>query len=724
MNFQDRMLFDSRDRPQPSVKRHGTPLSNEYGFINIGYVPSIDGLRALAVSSVILFHAYNLVLPAGLIGVDIFFVISGFVVAASVLSHSFAGWRDLFAFFFSRRIRRIAPALIVCLLVTATLTVAFIPESWLSNANLRAGLWAFFGLSNIVLYQASDQYGAPRAEMNPFTQTWSLAVEEQFYLLFPVVTAGIFFWCGRKRSRAISVFAWGMLTTGSLFVAGYHASRDSSAAFYLAPDRFWELGIGVLSYLLLPYILRLLTRLPVQAVSAMAAAGLSAVIASFVFGKTWTAYYPFPAVAPAVFGVATLIVAIIAYPSGFIASALARSGVVYVGKISYSLYLWHWPVFVLMRWTTGLSTFPQIATGVVLSCVLALASYHFVETPVRTGKAIKAMPRIALIGAGLACLLIGWVLLNWMTAEQSRLSLSVTSSDPSTWNPWVGESRDVKLICAEQRNFREYSPGSAIIDFVPVKCSSPMSHQTIFVVGDSHAGAYARIFGNAAVNKGMSFRIYTRPGCVALLLRQPHRVSGPECEAFLNTAFDEISSLARAGDVLFLPGLRVSRFLLNGSVVEYTDDQNDINDQSHREAMSEAKELLQRLTRAGISIVLEAPLPVFRIEAYRCLDWFNRANPSCRHGFEVPRTEIEAMRRDVVESMERLHQEIPRVSVWDPTAVLCDDKICSALKNNKPLFSDGDHLSGVGNDTLFDSWIAHIESLTVHGTIKGVSANQ
>jgi len=151
------------------------------------YVPHIDGLRAIAVLSVILYHLKASWLPGGFTGVDVFFVISGFVVSASVdRLPPVGGWAGL-ARVYARRIRRIVPALVVCLLVTAVLSALFIPESWLSETSDKTGRRAFFGLSNWVLASTGNDYFSPRTEFNPYTHTWSLGVEEQFYLLFPLL---------------------------------------------------------------------------------------------------------------------------------------------------------------------------------------------------------------------------------------------------------------------------------------------------------------------------------------------------------------------------------------------------------------------------------------------------------------------------------------------------------------------------------------------------------
>lgn len=160
---------------------HPAPTDGKFA---IRYVPAIEGLRTIAVGAVILFHLGVEWIEGGFVGVDIFFVISGFVVAASVLNRRFDRFRDFIAFFYARRMLRILPALIVCLLGTFLLSALFVPSVWLSDANERTGFAAVFGLSNIVLALNSDFYFSPRTDFNPFTHTWSLGVEEQFYLVF------------------------------------------------------------------------------------------------------------------------------------------------------------------------------------------------------------------------------------------------------------------------------------------------------------------------------------------------------------------------------------------------------------------------------------------------------------------------------------------------------------------------------------------------------------
>src|SRR5690625_4326037 len=155
------------------------------------YVPAIDGLRAIAVLAVLIYHLDAAFLPGGFAGVDVFFVISGYVVARSLVSRSGESFGQFLMGFYSRRIRRIVPALILCLLVTALFTVLFIPDSWLSSTTHQVGLYAFFGLSNFALVWFQDDYFSPRAEFNPFVHTWSLGVEEQFYFVFPLL---IFLW--------------------------------------------------------------------------------------------------------------------------------------------------------------------------------------------------------------------------------------------------------------------------------------------------------------------------------------------------------------------------------------------------------------------------------------------------------------------------------------------------------------------------------------------------
>ena len=176
------------------------------------YFAHIDGLRALAVLSVVIYHLNAAWLPGGFSGVDVFFVISGFIVSASVGARERENLPAFAIYFLARRIRRIAPALLVCLLLTTLFTALLVPNAWLSEANQKTGHYAFFGLSNVILARTSHDYFSPIADFNPYMHTWSLGVEEQFYLLFPAL---FFLWSHGGRWRQASIGLLGFAFIGS-----------------------------------------------------------------------------------------------------------------------------------------------------------------------------------------------------------------------------------------------------------------------------------------------------------------------------------------------------------------------------------------------------------------------------------------------------------------------------------------------------------------------------
>jgi peptidoglycan/LPS O-acetylase OafA/YrhL len=397
-----------------------------------GYIAEIDGLRAIAVLLVLIHHLRAGWLDGGFIGVDVFFVISGYVVSKSLTTAPVQGLGSYLSRFYARRITRILPALLVCLVVTSLVTVLFIPESWLSSSIPTTGLWAFVGAANIALIRTNDGYFAPRAEFNPFTQTWSLGVEEQFYLLFPWL---FLLWLGYRSSRRTGQLplAWGGL--GGLTVASFLAAAGFSLAqpdqgYYSLLSRFWQLGAGALLFqwhdrwadgaATAPGPLGR-TRSGALLLSGLALIALGALICR-------PALVPYPLGVVPVAGTLLVLHATGREPAsglkvaGWLASAPAR----WLGRLSYSLYLWHWPVIVLMRWTVGLESGALVALAVLLSLSLATISYHLIENPVRRSGRVKGISNRVKIGAGLLAVTISMGASDFLFSHRSHLSLSVT----------------------------------------------------------------------------------------------------------------------------------------------------------------------------------------------------------------------------------------------------------------------------------------------------------
>jgi peptidoglycan/LPS O-acetylase OafA/YrhL len=641
------------------------------------YIPGIDGLRAVAVLAVVLYHLDAALVPGGFAGVDVFFAISGYVVSSSLVNHGGRGLGEFLLTFYARRVTRIMPALVVCLAITSVLSVLFIPRSWLSESIPRTGLYAFFGLANYALVNAGDGYYAARAESNPFTHTWSLAVEEQFYLVYPLI---FFVWLTcRGRSGALGAIARSLLAVLvglSLVVAWHQTTHDPDAAFYLIFSRFWELALGGLLYQL--HHRGLLLPRSAAVAAACLLAGLALVLASFVLGKA--APFPFPMALLPVAGSLLVIAAVVGQARGQAPSAfrtlLENPLALYVGKISYSLYLWHWPVLVLLRWTIGLDTAAGTAAAVGLAAAASMASYHLVEMPVRRSTWVRAGRRGTVLVAGLGTVALGAWIGATLFAHQDTLSLSVTR-DVETWYP------------------NAYPKPNANY--------GALSGTTMFVVGDSHAVAYATMLRRLQDVDGLTVRTIDKAGCAVAPLLHP----GIErCAAFVESALAEVEAAARPGDIVFLPGLRVPRLVdLPG------DDARILAVVDHRAspapwlaALEEADRIVTRLEARSLRVIFEAQKPVFKALPYRCADWFNAMNPACAPGFSIERAFIEAYRLPITESLEALARRHPAMGVWDPLPALCPGRRCSAFDEGRPLYFDSDHLSAHGNQVAYRSF--------------------
>ena len=223
----------------PRVKENNLPTKSRYR-------PEIDGLRAFAVIAVIINHFHKEILPNGYLGVDIFFVISGFVITSSLYQRPSKNFRDFISGFYERRIKRLFPALSLFVLIMSIAICMFNPNPSLS---LKTGITSLFGLSNIFLFQTSTDYFAQSTELNVFTHTWSLGVEEQFYILFPFLIWFSGFGRQAKNGSRNLFLIVVTLIIASLIGFIYLYPLNQPAAYFLMPTRFWEIGAGCLLFI-------------------------------------------------------------------------------------------------------------------------------------------------------------------------------------------------------------------------------------------------------------------------------------------------------------------------------------------------------------------------------------------------------------------------------------------------------------------------------------------
>lgn len=352
--------------------------------ISVKYRPEIDGLRAVAVVSVITYHLNTSWLPGGYLGVDIFFVISGYLITSIIFNNLI---NDSFSFknFWIRRIKRILPALIVMVSIVFVVAAIILIRPERGSIPLQS-LATIFSFNNIILWKTTGGYWAASSENFPLLHTWSLSVEEQFYLCFPFI---LYYLVKFKKDKALIYIIFVLLLSIGLYVYGvkYH----SSAAFYLLPTRMWELLVGS-SLALLPRCKQFLKK----QINPNFLSFIGFIFLFFSFFKIFpiqSSFYNLLAC------VGTFLIIQNAYKRGLVYNFLKLRPIVDIGKISYSLYLWHWPVIVFSKYLDTEMNY-VLVVSIIVGC--SVLSYFFIEKPIRYGSirikhALTPVPIISVI---------------------------------------------------------------------------------------------------------------------------------------------------------------------------------------------------------------------------------------------------------------------------------------------------------------------------------------
>ena len=621
------------------------------------YRPDIDGLRCVAVLSVLAFHISPNRLPGGFVGVDIFFVISGYLISSILFSQVSEG-RFSILLFYERRVRRIFPALFAMLIGVSVLMVFFLlPNEFVTYAYSVGS--ATFSASNFFFWTHSGYFNSP--ESNPLLHTWSLAVEEQFYILFPialVIARQVF----RQRLK-LGVFA---LFFVSLALSELAVRRNATTAFYMPYSRAWELLLGtIVSMGVFPRLRNVLLR------EAAALLGIG------MIGFTLLRYSdqtPFPGLAAMVPCIGSaLIIAAGESGSSLVGRSLSVRPIVFVGLISYSLYLWHWPLIVLkdrgcsinisalvpQQFATYLyaQTTNKILT-IVWAFLLAVLSWKFVERPFRaySGRigrrslfALSATMMIVLL-AGVSAIVYS----DGFPARFPKRAMQIASVGQPFGQSSLGQLGD----CAITRE----NQSSVFMDDHCLK--TIVGENTYLLLGDSHAAALWQ--GLRESLRGANVVLAAVWGCSPAI-----RSAGtPVCRELLDFVFRK-----------YLPSHPVKRLLLEA--------------QWHRVNLIEAQEIVKWAKGHGVEVTIfgtvaeyDAPLPT--LLAYS-IAW-NEPQLAERHraAYSV------AMDRQ----MQSLAEQEWHVCYASLYAVTCGKDGCIEYADEKrgiPLLTDADHLSKEGS---------------------------
>ena len=644
------------------------------------YRPEIDGLRAFAVVTVIINHFNKIILPGGYLGVDIFFVISGYVITSSLLGRSSKDFNDFISGFYERRIKRLVPALSVFVLITSITICLFNPNPGVS---LRTGLTSLFGLSNLYLLKQSTDYFAQSTELNVFTHTWSLGVEEQFYVVFPFLIWFSGFGRQTKNGARNLFLIVSALTIASLIKFLYLFPINQSAAYFLMPSRFWEMATGCLIFIGIQKwasFEKILEKVP------------SLLLLALIVGVM---YLPMSMASASTIAVVSLSSVLIAslrrQTSAF--KVLTNPKVIYIGLISYSLYLWHWSVLSISRWTIGIHWW-TVPFQIALMLGLAAASYRWIETPLRKGNWFGKRWKTLLVGGGILVTLSGGlVALGKPLKGQLFLEKKISTPQEPPQRPFAENKKCKPGISEETYCYH----------------ADNNSKKTLWLLGDSHAGVLQKSVEEVAKTQNMNLKSYTAPGTpfppIGHYRKSEKQKDLQRLEDFKLIEKDLHKQLM-PGDIIFL-SMRLP-YHFGGTYYEHPPSDfvflrqdGSIGSQENYFDywVNSVKKLALIAKDQRASIIIQTPTPEWeREKTKQCsnpdLQWFNSLQKkTCLIDSSFFNSKKTGIYHHLFQAINQLSKYSQNIQLLDTYSLACPGKTCSFNNGVIDIYSDDDHIA-------------------------------
>ncbi len=635
---------------------------------SIQYRPDIDGLRALSVMSVVVFHGGFGFLSGGFIGVDVFFVISGYLIT-TILLKDYDDQTFSIVNFYERRIRRILPALLL-VIFASSIGAAFILAPLDFSIFSKSANATLLFLSNF-FFSSQAGYFMPAANTMPLLHTWSLGVEEQFYGVAPFAILLIRKYVWDRRALIISA-----LFLISLSLSVYGVQNEMPWAFYLPHSRAFELMCGV--SLALGVIPHFKTQFARQALSLL---GLSLILIALLFLRAESPFPGFAALLPSIG--ALLILKTGRLGDTTISKLLSLTPLTFIGKISYPLYLWHWPLLSFFEYRFGEALTSWHRLGLIgLAAILSIITYYFVEKPVQNNR--RLFPRKTIFTAGVLITAIFLVfgefvirsegLPSRLSPEAASVALEISKEFKQGHSCGVDESNDPKSCFPETADAKNIS----------------------FVLwGDSHAGVIAPMILDLAATQGLKGKVMIGGGCMPAFGLEK-----------LGWRFKKCALIAKSVRAL-LEDQTITHVILAARWALYAEGEASLNEMNitpkkfstiskadnQRLFAEMLNEDVKAIRAAGKKVTIIGPTPELEMDLHS--ETIKAAMQGRTNTYVLERAKFDARQAFVLKTLKEL-ETIEGVRIVYPHEQLCSQAQCMTKEGNALLYIDDDHLSPTG----------------------------